>query len=353
MGSPVEVHSLERNFGHRIQNTPSSWAIFSSLIFTGSVYYFLVTSQITLPSTETKPPVDEWRDLVTTSPGPGQFAINNKPIDSSKNSSSPGKYFRNYISFLNEEHLTLSCKDCAYVTSSGRLLHSNAGQEIDSHDCVIRMNDAPVIGYETDVGSRTTIRSMSFINILGSLEHNMDKRNEFFVDTRSKTEIFLINWMTERQINIFEDIHYRYVILLAHLYPAVKFFRFTAGKVGKSIRMFFEKIENKTKEMHHKPLSTGWHTLVAALELCDQVTVYGMVPPTFCNSKSNYTSKTKVVDVPYHYYPPHLRKNDCRYLLLSEKANETGHPFLTEKQAIKRLRKNSNVTFRHPQWNES
>ncbi|XP_033629134.1 uncharacterized protein LOC117291497 isoform X3 [Asterias rubens] len=341
MGSPVEVHSLERNFGHRIQNvsrltsshsgcqhiltmasnnavsvqqsiynrppivfatvhrytkqqlldlrTPSSWAIFSSLIFTGSVYYFLVTSQITLPSTETKPPVDEWRDLVTTSPGPGQFAINNKPIDSSKNSSSPGKYFRNYISFLNEE----------------------------------------------------------------SLEHNMDKRNEFFVDTRSKTEIFLINWMTERQINIFEDIHYRYVILLAHLYPAVKFFRFTAGKVGKSIRMFFEKIENKTKEMHHKPLSTGWHTLVAALELCDQVTVYGMVPPTFCNSKSNYTSKTKVVDVPYHYYPPHLRKNDCRYLLLSEKANETGHPFLTEKQAIKRLRKNSNVTFRHPQWNES
>ena len=83
--------------------TPSSWAIFSSLIFTGSVYYFLVTSQITLPSTETKPPVDEWRVLVTTSPGPGQFAINNKPIDSSKNSSSPGKYFRNYISFLNEE----------------------------------------------------------------------------------------------------------------------------------------------------------------------------------------------------------------------------------------------------------
>ena len=40
----------------------------------------------------------------------------------------------------------------------------NAGPEIDSADCVIRMNGAPVMGFEADVGSRTTLRVACFIS---------------------------------------------------------------------------------------------------------------------------------------------------------------------------------------------
>lgn len=29
-------------------------------------------------------------------------------------------------------------------------------------------------------------------------------------------------------------------------------------------------------------LSTGWFTMTIALELCDRIDVYGMVPPDFC-----------------------------------------------------------------------
>lgn len=29
-------------------------------------------------------------------------------------------------------------------------------------------------------------------------------------------------------------------------------------------------------------LSTGWFTMTIALELCDRINVYGMVPPDFC-----------------------------------------------------------------------
>ena len=47
---------------------------------------------------------------------------------------------------------------CAIVGSSGVLLSTMKGQEIDSHDAVIRFNKAPTKGFETYVGSRTSLR---------------------------------------------------------------------------------------------------------------------------------------------------------------------------------------------------
>lgn len=49
----------------------------------------------------------------------------------------------------------------AVVGNSGRLAGAGAGEEIDAHAAVIRMNAAPTDGYEVDVGRRTTFR---FIN---------------------------------------------------------------------------------------------------------------------------------------------------------------------------------------------
>eukprot|EP00898_Chlorokybus_atmophyticus_P004439 jgi/Chlat1/4997/Chrsp32S04934 len=47
---------------------------------------------------------------------------------------------------------------CAIVGSSGVLLKYDMGEEIDSHDCVIRFNAAPTLGYDTHVGKKTTMR---------------------------------------------------------------------------------------------------------------------------------------------------------------------------------------------------
>lgn len=57
------------------------------------------------------------------------------------------------------------CKTCSLVTSSGRLLFHQAGEEIDSAECIIRMNNAPVIGYEEYVGKRTTTRIVCFRSV--------------------------------------------------------------------------------------------------------------------------------------------------------------------------------------------
>eukprot|EP00899_Mesostigma_viride_P000083 jgi/Mesvir1/10075/Mv21651-RA.1 len=46
---------------------------------------------------------------------------------------------------------------CAMVFSSDVLSHSSCGPEIDRYNTVIRINGAPVAGYERDVGARTDI----------------------------------------------------------------------------------------------------------------------------------------------------------------------------------------------------
>ncbi|KPP57638.1 CMP-N-acetylneuraminate-beta-galactosamide-alpha-2,3-sialyltransferase 1-like, partial [Scleropages formosus] len=50
----------------------------------------------------------------------------------------------------------LRCRTCAVVGNSENLRGSNYGTLIDSNDFIIRMNKAPTIGFEKDVGRRTT-----------------------------------------------------------------------------------------------------------------------------------------------------------------------------------------------------
>lgn len=52
----------------------------------------------------------------------------------------------------------MHCRSCSLVTSSGRLTGSQRGGEIDRSECVIRMNDAPTVGHQRDVGRRTSLR---------------------------------------------------------------------------------------------------------------------------------------------------------------------------------------------------
>ncbi|XP_049949130.1 beta-galactoside alpha-2,6-sialyltransferase 2 [Schistocerca serialis cubense] len=50
---------------------------------------------------------------------------------------------------------------CAIVTNAGSLDGSGLGNFIDTHDVVLRFNHAPTEGYESDVGSKTTLRILN------------------------------------------------------------------------------------------------------------------------------------------------------------------------------------------------
>ncbi|XP_018590311.1 ST3 beta-galactoside alpha-2,3-sialyltransferase 3b isoform X2 [Scleropages formosus] len=53
---------------------------------------------------------------------------------------------------------SLKCKRCIVVGNGGVLANKSLGSHIDGYDVVVRLNQAPVSGYEKDVGSKTTLR---------------------------------------------------------------------------------------------------------------------------------------------------------------------------------------------------
>ncbi|XP_073015616.1 beta-1,6-galactosyltransferase GALT29A-like [Primulina eburnea] len=66
-------------------------------------------------------------------------------------------------------------KSCAVVGNSGILLRSDHGKLIDSHEIVIRLNNARTVGYERNVGVKT---SVSFIN--SNILHSCASRADCF-----------------------------------------------------------------------------------------------------------------------------------------------------------------------------
>ncbi|XP_069750523.1 CMP-N-acetylneuraminate-beta-galactosamide-alpha-2,3-sialyltransferase 4 [Narcine bancroftii] len=52
----------------------------------------------------------------------------------------------------------LACKRCIIIGNGYTMRNSSLGEMINNYDVVIRLNDAPVRGYEKDVGNKTTLR---------------------------------------------------------------------------------------------------------------------------------------------------------------------------------------------------
>ncbi|KAJ8412570.1 hypothetical protein AAFF_G00129060 [Aldrovandia affinis] len=53
---------------------------------------------------------------------------------------------------------SLDCRTCVVIGNGFSMKNSSLGDTINKYDIVIRLNDAPVRGYEDDVGNKTTMR---------------------------------------------------------------------------------------------------------------------------------------------------------------------------------------------------
>ena len=65
-------------------------------------------------------------------------------------------------SIINNSLFNIKFKKAILVGSSGDIIGENKGEFINSFPVIIRMNDAKTIGFEKDVGNRTTIRIVNF-----------------------------------------------------------------------------------------------------------------------------------------------------------------------------------------------
>ena len=89
--------------------------------------------------------------------------------------------------------LNFKNKSVAVVGSSGNLLNKEAGEEIDSHDIVIRFNQARVEGYEKYVGSRTDIRILNTHTFLGKTGNDRFPKNDPQFTTKLDGELLIVN----------------------------------------------------------------------------------------------------------------------------------------------------------------
>lgn len=105
----------------------------------------------------------------------------------------------------------------------------------------------------------------------------------------------------------------------------------------------FKRETGKDRRITNSWLSTGWFTMTIALELCDRINVYGMVPPDFCR-ESQHSS------VPYHYYEP-TGPDECAMYISHERGRRgSHHRFITEKRVFANWARTFNIHFYQPDW---
>ncbi|XP_026212141.1 alpha-N-acetylgalactosaminide alpha-2,6-sialyltransferase 6 [Anabas testudineus] len=243
-----------------------------------------------------------------------------------------------YVPVYGNKSMSLRCHHCALVTSSSHVLGSQAGEEIDRTECVIRMNDAPTLGYDTDVGNRTSLRVVAHSSVFRVVR----KPNEFL--NRSETNPVIIFWGPPNKIGKeAKGTLYRLIQRVSMTYTNLSCFSITPNKMRRFDSLFHRET-GQDRQKSHSWLSTGWFTMVIAIEICDNIKVYGMVPPNHCGKKP--VSKK----MPYHYYKPRGADECVTYLQNESGRRGNHHRFITEKQVFARWAKQYNITFTHPNW---
>ena len=191
-------------------------------------------------------------------------------------------------------------KKCAIVGNSGILLGQGHGKDIDSHDVIVRFHSAPIKGYESDVGTKTSIRFLSKGATVG--KHNMDHFEEvtaWWDADRNTQEMYIVR----------SGYAFNLDTLYAKMSPKVQMMLSTGmlrvfglhddfynEAWGCLIETFAKNLMKNYRVGREIDLtgnpSTGWYAAMFGITRCASVTLYG------------YGS---VKNVPYKYYIPELK----------------------------------------------
>ncbi|XP_078001008.1 alpha-2,8-sialyltransferase 8F-like [Glandiceps talaboti] len=204
-------------------------------------------------------------------------SVSNKPLSMTKS-------MYTYLS-KNELFGRKKFNSCSIVGSSGILEGSGCGQQIDMVDAVFRFNVAPIEPFTKDAGNKTTINTLNqsiYASRYSSLKTPANK-TKFVQDMKAAIQDGFI-WMPD--------------FSLPFITPASKTAYPLLRKNG--FKMVFmhpnhvRAINNVWKAWGvNKRVSTGFYFISVAIELCDNIQVYGFWP--FKNGPDNTT-------VHYHYY---------------------------------------------------
>ncbi|XP_071847222.1 uncharacterized protein [Apostichopus japonicus] len=247
-----------------------------------------------------------------------------------------------YYLIETRKELTMQCDSCAVVSSSGQLVNSSAGKYIDSYPCIIRMNSAPTSGFEEDVGSRTTVRVMGHVNLM-KINSSMEEQQEIFINSSTRTNKMIIPWLFGVKSNKRRDKYYLIAKNFSEAYRSTEFYVLSSKKMVEAEKIF--QAETGISRSDAKTwLSTGFMTILFAIDVCSKIDIFGLVPENFCQKHTNDST-------PYHYYEQVDGKLECAYYKESEERLKYGHLFVTEKAMFARWASKYNMNFRYPSWN--
>ena len=184
---------------------------------------------------------------------------------------------------------TYKYSSCGVVSSAGSLLHSGLGKDIDSNDFVIRFNNAPLKGYEKDVGNKTSLRIVNS-QVVGKPEFG-------FLDDRKTKDLY-----TKTPVLVWDPSNYNASLEEWYSSPDFPFFEtYFKKRLMRpdsevhlldprslwSIWDWLQSIQGKSLLMPNPP-SSGFLGLILAVFNCEKVNVYEFVPSTRMTKRCHY-----------------------------------------------------------------
>lgn len=164
-----------------------------------------------------------------------------------------------------------SCRRCVVVGSGGVLHGSHLGPHIDQYDIIIRLNNAPVPGFERDAGSHTTIRLIYPEGAPRSANEYKKTNMVALVVFKSLDLDWLTSVVTKQPLSFWSKMWFwREVVDEIPLRP-------------ESFKILHPEIMHKTEEVLKKYAlkqgslvpTLGASAVVMAMQLCDQVSLAG------------------------------------------------------------------------------
>ncbi|CAG2100553.1 unnamed protein product, partial [Medioppia subpectinata] len=215
----------------------------------------------------------------------------------------------------NQISAKFGAKECAIVSSSGSLVDSVLGEEIDSHDIVLRFNNAPTLTYEEDVGSETTIRllnSQILLNEKFNVMSDMMYRIGLKLVWDASDYQFDGNQWFNKSRKFFQTYQ-----RLVDTFPNETIGILDPQLIWKSWDLLQKSTMNSIPK---NPPTSGFLGIIVLLNVCSKVDIYEYIPSLRLSNKCHYYDTTIDTGCTFgHWHPLSTEK---LYLMAINECNE-------------------------------
>ncbi|XP_060895748.1 ST3 beta-galactoside alpha-2,3-sialyltransferase 7 isoform X3 [Labrus mixtus] len=163
------------------------------------------------------------------------------------------------------------CKRCVVVGSGGVLHGSHLGSHIDQYDIIIRLNNAPVPGFERDAGTRTTIRLLYPEGAPHSADEYKNTTMVALVVFKSLDLAWLTSVITKQPLSFWSKLWF-WREVVDDIPLRAENFRILHPEIMHKTGQVLQKYAVKQGKMVP---TLGASAVVMALQLCDQVSLAG------------------------------------------------------------------------------